>query len=79
MKTFGTISRGIKTPIIKAGDDLVKIVVDSVINATKTENVQLNDRDVIAITEAVVGMTEGNYASVAQINWCGFPNSSKQK
>ncbi len=67
MKTFGTISRGIKTPIIKAGDDLVKIVVDSVINATKTENVQLNDRDIIAITEAVVGMTEGNYASVAQI------------
>ena len=67
MKTFGTISRGIKTPIIKEGDDLVKIVCDSVINATKKENITLQDRDVVAITEAVVGISQGNYATVDQI------------
>lgn len=67
MKTFGTISRGIKTPIIKEGDDLVKIVCDSVIGATKKENITLQDRDVVAITEAVVGISQGNYATVDQI------------
>ena len=67
MKTFGTISRGIKTPIIKDGDNLAKIVVDSVIKSTKKENVELNDRDVVAITEAVVGISQGNYATVEQI------------
>lgn len=67
MKTFGTISRGIKTPIIKEGDDLVKIVCDSVLTATKKENVTLQDKDVVAITEAVVGISQGNYATVDQI------------
>lgn len=67
MKTFGTISRGVKTPIIKEGDDLVNIVCDSVLNATKKENVELQDRDIIAITEAVVGIAQGNYATVDQI------------
>ena len=67
MKTFGTISRGIKTPIIKEGDDLVDIVCKSVVNATKKENVTLQDRDVVAITEAVVGISQGNYATVEQI------------
>jgi len=67
MKTFGTISRGVKTPIIKEGDDLVDIVCSSVINATKKENITLQDRDVVAITEAVVGISQGNYATVDQI------------
>lgn len=67
MKTFGTISRGIKTPIIKDGDNLAKIVVDSVVKGTKKENVELHDKDVVAITEAVVGISQGNYASVEQI------------
>ena len=67
MKTFGTISRGIKTPIIKEGDDLCKIVCDSIINATNKENVELNDKDVVCITEAVVGISQGNYATVDQI------------
>ena len=67
MKICGTISRGIKTPIIKAGDDLVAIVVDSLLNAVKQENIVLQNRDVLAITEAVVGMTERNYASIDQI------------
>ena len=67
MNTFGTISRGIKTPIIKEGDDLCKIVCDSIINSTKKEKVKINDRDVVCITEAVVGISQGNYATVDQI------------
>lgn len=67
MKVFGTISRGVRTPIIKEGDDLAKIVCDSVLNAVKKEKVDLNDRDVIAITEAVVGISQGNYATIDQI------------
>ncbi len=67
MNTFGTISRGIKTPIIKEGDDLCKIVCDSIIDATQKEKVTINDKDVICITEAVVGISQGNYATVDQI------------
>ncbi|MBQ3213694.1 MAG: coenzyme F420-0:L-glutamate ligase [Clostridia bacterium] len=67
MKSFGTISRGVKTPIIKEGDDLVNIVCNSVLNATKKENIELQDRDIVAVTEAVVGIAEGNYATVDQI------------
>ena len=67
MKAFGTISRGIRTPIIKEGDDLAKIVCESVINATTKENVTLQDKDVIAVTEAVVGISSGNYATIEQI------------
>ena len=67
MKAFGTISRGIRTPIIKEGDDLAKIVCESVINATTKENVALQDKDVIAVTEAVVGISSGNYATIEQI------------
>lgn len=67
MKVCGTISRGIKTPIIKAGDDLVKVVTDSLLSAVEQENIVLQDRDVLAITEAVVGITERNYASIDQI------------
>jgi len=67
MSYFGTISRGVKTPIIKEGDDLVNIVCDSVLNACKNENVTLQDKDVIAVTEAVVGISQGNYATIDQI------------
>lgn len=67
MKVSGTISRGIKTPIIKAGDDLVQVVTDSLLNTVEKENLTLQDRDVLAITEAVVGITERNYASIDQI------------
>lgn len=67
MSCFGTISRGVKTPIIKEGDDLVKIVSDSVINACEKENVELHDKDVVAITEAVVSISSGNYATLDDI------------
>lgn len=70
MSTVGTISRGIKAPIIKSGDDLVSIVVDSVLEAAndKETGFKIQDKDVIAITEAVLGRAQGNYATVQQIS-----------
>ena len=66
-KFVGTTSRGIRLPIVKQGDDLAKIVVESVIAASEGEPFPLHDRDVIAITESVVARTQGNYASVDNI------------
>lgn len=63
----GTVSRGIRAPIIRAGDDIAQIVADSVLAAARGEGFSLNDRDVIAVTEAVVARAQGNYASVEQI------------
>lgn len=63
----GTISRGIRTPIIKQGDDLVELVTKSVIDAAKFENFELRDKDVVAITESVVGRAQGNYCSIDDI------------
>ena len=63
----GTTSRGIRLPIIKQGDDLAKIVSESVLLAAKNEPFNINDRDVIAITESVVARSQGNYASVDDI------------
>ena len=63
----GTISRGIKAPIIRQGDDIVKIVVDSVLTAAKEDGFQLQERDVICVTEAVVARADGNYASTEDI------------
>ena len=62
----GTISRGIRAPIIKQGDDLVQIVADCVVNASK-QAFELNDKDVVAVTEAVLARAQGNYATVDQI------------
>ena len=67
MKSIGTMAIGIKAPIIKKGDNLVDIVVDSVIKATTENSIALCDRDIIAVTEAVVGKTQGNYATTDQI------------
>ena len=66
-KYVGTISRGIKMPIIKEGDDLAKIVTENVINAANHEHFSLNDKDVIAITESIVARAQGNYATVDDI------------
>ncbi|NLC26061.1 MAG: F420-0--gamma-glutamyl ligase [Fastidiosipila sp.] len=63
----GTTSRGIRTPIIRDGDNLCEIVVDSVIRASENENFDLHDRDVVAITESVVARAEGNYVSCDDI------------
>ena len=66
-KYVGTVSRGIRLPIIKQGDDLASIVVKSVLDASKGEGFEINDRDVIAITESIVARSQGNYASVNDI------------
>ena len=68
MRNVGTTSRGIRCPIIRQGDDLAKIVVDSVLAAANSEGFRLNDRDVVAITESVVARSQGNYASVDAIS-----------
>ncbi len=64
---FGTISRGVRAPIIKSGDDIVKIVTDSVLLASEKEGVKFNDKDVIAMTEAIVARAQGNYANTDNI------------
>ncbi len=66
-RKIGTTSRGVRCPIIREGDDLAKIVVDSVLEAAESENFSLRDRDVIAVTESVVARSQGNYASVEAI------------
>ena len=66
-RLVGTVSRGIRAPIIRQGDDLANIVVDSVLAAANSEGFSLRDRDVIAVTEAVVARSQGNYASVENI------------
>ena len=63
----GTISRGIRAPIIRQGDDLVKITADCVINASISGGFPLQDKDVVAVTEAVLARSQGNYATVDQI------------
>ena len=66
-RKVGTTSRGVRCPIIREGDDLAAIVVDSVIEAAESEGFRLNDRDVVAVTESVVARAQGNYASVDAI------------
>ena len=63
----GTVSRGIRCPIIKQGDDLLKIIPDTVVEASKNEGFSLNDRDVVAITESIVARAQGNYCTVDDI------------
>lgn len=67
MRCVGTVVRGIRTPIIKENDDLASIVVDSLLKAQESEEFRFNDKDVVAITEAVVGISEGNYVTVDDI------------
>ena len=66
-RKVGTISRGIRCPIIREGDDLAQIVVDSVLEAAASEGYEVRNRDVVAITESVVARAQGNYASVDAI------------
>lgn len=67
-RTVGTVSRGIRTPIIREGDNIVNIVADSVLEAAASDGFELGDRDIVAVTEAVVARAQGNYASVEQIS-----------
>lgn len=63
----GTISRGLRAPIIKKGDNLVEIVANTVVESSKTHNFPLQDKDVVAVTEAVLARAQGNYATTEQI------------
>ena len=66
-RRVGTVSRGIRCPIIREGDDLSEIVVNSVLEAAEYEGFALNDRDVVCVTESIVARAQGNYASVYAI------------
>ena len=66
-RKVGTISRGIRCPIIRKGDDLVEITVNSVLEAAASEGYELRNRDVVALTESIVARSQGNYASVDAI------------
>ena len=67
MRTVGTIVRGIRTPIIQEGDNLKDIVVDSLMKASESEKFDFHDKDVVAITEAVVSISDGNYATIDEV------------
>ncbi|MCL2461639.1 MAG: coenzyme F420-0:L-glutamate ligase [Defluviitaleaceae bacterium] len=67
MRYTGVCARGIVAPIFKSGDDLVKMICDSLIEASEQEGFALHDGDILAVTEAVVGRTQGNYATCEQI------------
>ena len=66
-RKVGTVSRGIRCPIIREGDNLADIVVTSVLEAAESEGFELRDRDVISVTESIVARAQGNYAPVAAI------------
>ena len=66
-RKIGTTSRGVRCPIIREGDDLAQIVVTSVLEAAESENIQLHDRDIVAVTESVVARAQGNYAGIDAI------------
>ena len=80
-RMVGTVSMGIRAPIIRSGDDLVEIVTNSVLETVKDGALTIRDRDVIAMTEAIVARAQGNYASVDDIqimlvcapSWAGRP------
>ena len=67
MRNVGTVVRGIRTPIIKENDNLEDIVIESLMRAKEEEGFEFRDKDVVAITEAVVGISEGNYVTVDDI------------
>lgn len=66
-RRVGTVSRGIRCPIIRQGDDLANIVVTSVLDACQSEGFELRDKDVISVTESIVARSQGNYATVQDI------------
>ena len=66
-RVIGTVVRGLRCPIIKEGDNIEQIVVDSVLKAVDSENITLNDKDIITVTESIVARAQGNYASIDNI------------
>lgn len=68
MRSVGTCAYGVRAPIIRAGDDLVSIVADSVMNAVNEKNINLKNKDIIAVTEAIVAKSQNNFASIQDIS-----------
>ena len=66
-RTIGTVSRGVRAPIIRNGDNIAQIVTDCILEASREENIEIRDRDVVAMTEAIVARAQGNYATVDDI------------
>ena len=66
-RMLGTVSMGVRAPIIRQGDDLAQIVIDSISQAMKEDGLTPRDRDVVAMTEAIVARAQGNYATVEDI------------
>ena len=66
-RMIGTISRGVRAPIIRQGDDIVEIVTSCILDASADVGFEFHDRDIVAMTEAVVARAQGNYASVDDI------------
>ena len=66
-RMVGTVSRGVRAPIIRSGDNLADIVTSSVLEAAKSEGYEIRNRDIVAMTEAIVARAQGNYASVDDI------------
>ena len=67
MRTYGTCAFGVRAPIIRPGDDLVSIVADSVLATVEERNINLKDKDIIAVTEAVLAKSQGNLAKTSDI------------
>ncbi|MBP3923422.1 MAG: coenzyme F420-0:L-glutamate ligase [Ruminiclostridium sp.] len=66
-RMIGTVSRGVRAPIIRSGDDIVEIVTNSILEAAKDDGFEIRDRDIVAMTEAIVARAQGNYATVDDI------------
>ena len=66
-RTVGTISRGVRAPIIRQGDNIVEIVTNSILEASADDGFEIRDRDIVAMTEAIVARAQGNYATVDDI------------
>ena len=66
-RIIGTVSRGLRAPIVRKGDDLAKIVVDSIMQAVENGDFEVRDRDVIAVTESIVARVQGNIVSIDDI------------
>ena len=67
-RLIGTVSRGIRTPIVRQGDDIVEVVVSSVLQAVEENGIEVHDKDIVAVTESVVARAQGNYASIEDIS-----------
>ncbi len=66
-RVVGTVVRGLRCPIIKEGDSIENIVVESVLKASEVEGFEIQDKDVVTVTESIVARAQGNYASIDNI------------